>query len=118
MRNNRPIYNGTFIHDFLDQSAAEFPESPAVRDSTGIWTYHELDTMSHAVNRWLAGHGVGPGARVVVQAPTDRRLAALFFGVSRHGAVFVPLNPAMKSFHLRSVLENADPALVIVESAG
>ncbi|MET8145405.1 AMP-binding protein [Sphaerisporangium sp. NPDC005288] len=118
MRNNRPIYNGTFIHDFLDQSAAEFPDSPAVRDSTGIWTYHELDTISHAVDRWLAGHNVGPGTRVVVQAPTDRRLAALFFGVSRHGAVFVPLNPAMKSFHLRSVLENADPALVIIESAG
>ncbi|MEV4114459.1 AMP-binding protein [Nonomuraea sp. NPDC049695] len=118
MWNNRPRYNGTFIHDFLDQSAAGFPESPAVRDSTGIWTYHELDTFSHAVDHWLDGYGVGPGARVVVQAPTDRRLAALFFGVSRRGAVFVPLNPAMKSFHLRSVLENADPALVIVESAG
>ncbi|MER7364655.1 AMP-binding protein [Nonomuraea wenchangensis] len=117
MRNNRPRYNGTFIHDFLDQSAAEFPESPAVRDSTGIWTYHELDTTSHAVDNWLDRHGVGQGMRVVVQAPTDRRLAALFFGVSRRGAVFVPLNPAMKNFHLRSVLENADPALVIVASA-
>lgn len=118
MRNIRPRYTGKFIHDFLDQSAAGYPESPAVRDSSGTLTYHELDTISHAVDHWLEQQGVGPGARVVVQAPTDRRLAALFFGVSRRGAIFVPLNPAMKDFHLRSVLENADPALVLAESAG
>ncbi|GAB2964026.1 AMP-binding protein [Nonomuraea fastidiosa] len=118
MRNIRPRYTGKFIHDFLDQSAAGYPESPAVRDSSGTLTYHELDTISHAVDHWLEQQGVGPGARVVVQAPTDRRLAALFFGVSRRGAIFVPLNPAMKDFHLRSVLENANPALVLAESAG
>jgi acyl-coenzyme A synthetase/AMP-(fatty) acid ligase len=49
-----------------------------------------------------------------VQLPSTRELVALFYGVARRGAVFVPVNPEMKSYHLRSVLANAEPCLVIV----
>ena len=38
---------------------------------------------------------------------------ALFFGASRCGAVFVPVNPSMKPFHLSSVQAGAEPALVL-----
>jgi acyl-CoA synthetase (AMP-forming)/AMP-acid ligase II len=101
------------VHSLLDEAVAETPDSPAVRDATGGWTYRQLDDYGHAVDAWLRTQGVRPGDRVVVQLPTTRELAALFYGTSRSGAVFVPLNPAMKTFHLRSVIENAEPRLVI-----
>ncbi|MFE7331065.1 AMP-binding protein [Streptomyces sp. NPDC057565] len=101
------------IHALLDDAVAEFPLSPAVRDDDGVWDYDTLAEYSHAVEAWLRAEGVRPGDRVVVQLPTTRELVALFYGVSRRGAIFVPLNPAMKAFHLSSVVENAEPRLVV-----
>jgi acyl-CoA synthetase (AMP-forming)/AMP-acid ligase II len=102
------------VHDLLDEAVGDHPASTAVRDAVGAWTYRELDEYSHAVAAWVASRGVTTGQRVVVQLPTTRELVALFFGVSRAGAVFVPLNPGMKAFHRRSVIDNAEPALVLL----
>ncbi|MFC7310470.1 AMP-binding protein [Streptomyces monticola] len=89
------------------------PDAPAVRDGTGVWTYRQLAAYSEAFALWLRGRGVGRGDRVLLQLPTDRTLAALFYGAARCGAVFVPLNPAMKAYHLRQIVANSEPALVI-----
>jgi len=101
------------IHSLLDGAVEEAANSPAVRDAAGGWTYGELSRYSHAVDMWLDERGIGPGDRVVAQLPTTRELVALFFGISRRGAVFVPLNPGMKIFHLCSVMENAEPRLFV-----
>ncbi|AHH94853.1 AMP-binding protein [Kutzneria albida] len=105
------------VHTLLDGTAASTPQAVAVSDGYGRWNYAEVADHSRAVHAWLADRGVLPGQRVVVQLPTTRELVALFYGTVRSGAVFVPLNPAMKSFHLSSVLDNADPALVVVDDA-
>ncbi|WP_412566430.1 AMP-binding protein [Streptomyces europaeiscabiei] len=60
------------------------------------------------------GTGVRRGDRVLTQLPTTRELTAIFYGTSRRGAVFVPVNPSMKTYHLGKVLENPEPRLVIV----
>lgn len=106
-----------FVHELLDAAAREAPDATAVRDASGGWTYAELDRLSHGVAAWLDAQGVRAGDRVVAQLPTTIELVALFHGVSRCGAVFVPLNPTMKPFHLGPVLANAEPRLVIAEEA-
>ncbi|GAA4526089.1 AMP-binding protein [Amycolatopsis samaneae] len=105
------------VHDLLDDAVAHAPEATAVRDADGAWTYRELARMSHAFAHWLRARGVGRGDRVLVQLPSVRELVAMFYGASRCGVIFVPLNPAMKRFHLASVLANAEPALVVAESS-
>src|SRR5262249_43259675 len=77
----------------------------------------ELDEYSRAFAVWLGDKGVRRGDRVLLQLPTTRELAAMFYGAARAGAVFVPLNPAMKTFHLRQVIANAEPTLVIGDAA-
>lgn len=108
-----PASSGSLVHHLLDDTAARTPDAPAVRDALGRWTYREVVEYSFAAATWLQSQGVTVGDRVVVQLPTTRELVALFFGASRCGAVFVPLNPAMKQFHLRSVLADAEPRLVV-----
>ncbi|MDH2430868.1 AMP-binding protein [Sphaerisporangium sp. TRM90804] len=105
------------VHSLLDEAVADTPDASAVRDPSGAWTYATVARYSHAVTAWLEDQGVGPGDRVVVQLPTVRELVAMFFGVTRRGAVFVPVNPAMKPFHLRSVIDNAEPGLVVAADA-
>ena len=106
-----------FVHGLLDEAVAEVPEASAVRDALGVWTYREVDEHSHAFAAWLAEHGVEAGDRIVVQLPTRRPQTAMVYGSSRRGAVFVPINPAMKPFHLRSVINSAEPRLIITADA-
>jgi acyl-CoA synthetase (AMP-forming)/AMP-acid ligase II len=105
--------NDSLVHSLLDAAAADAAGASAVRDRAGVWTYAELEAWSHAVAAVLARRGVLPGDRLVVQLPTNRELVALFYGTARRGAVFVPINPAMKRFQFDSVVANAEPVLVI-----
>ncbi|WP_158839671.1 AMP-binding protein [Saccharothrix deserti] len=105
------------VHGLLDRAVAETPDAPAVRDATGGWTYRHLSEVSHAFGEWLRLAGIGRGDRLVVQLPSTRELVAMFYGASRRGVIFVPLNPAMREYHLASVLTNAEPAAVIAEGA-
>lgn len=106
------------IHELLDEAAAQVPDRRAVTDSDGSWTYRELNSYSHAFATWLLSQGVGRGDRIVLQLPTSRRMAAMFYGASRVGAVFVPLNPAMKGYHLNQVVPDARPKVVITDTEG
>jgi len=109
---------GGLVHGLLDAAAADAPDRPAVRDGAGAWTYAQLARSSHAFADWLAARGVRRGDRVLVRLPSSRHLVAMFFGTVRLGAALVPLNPAMKTFHLRSVVADAEPALVLTDTEG
>ncbi|BET51967.1 AMP-binding protein [Streptomyces tendae] len=109
---------GELVHELLDAATAARPHATAVRDADGAWTYAELDAAAHAFGVWLERRGLEAGDRLVVQLPTSRELAAMFYGASRRGIVFVPLNPSMKAFHLRSVIANCRPALFLTDRDG
>ncbi len=101
------------VHSILDRACERYAEAPAVRDDDGVWTYADVARRSHAMAHWLTERGVRRGDRVVVQMETQRDLVALFMAVSRVGAIFVPLNTAMKAFHQQAVLRDAEPVIVV-----
>nr|WSY54845.1 AMP-binding protein [Streptomyces sp. NBC_00886] len=108
-----PSPRGPLVHTLLDDASAERPDARAVRDAQGAWTYRETADHSRAVAAWLTGRGVRPGDRVLVQWPTDRRLVAVLYGVSRAGAVLVPVNPDTRPYQLTAIVESAEPRLVL-----
>jgi acyl-CoA synthetase (AMP-forming)/AMP-acid ligase II len=103
----------TNLHTILDEAAAQAPEATAVQDQAGRWTYAELAAASMRFAGWLAERGVSAGDRVLTRSPNCRELAAVLFGCARRGAVFVPLNPGMKPFHLRAVMADCEPSIAL-----
>ncbi|GAA3017442.1 AMP-binding protein [Streptomyces lactacystinicus] len=103
--------------EFLGAAAAARPDAPAVRDRYGAWTYAELDAAADSFARILAGHGIRPGDRVLARVGSGREFTALLFGAWRRGAVLVPVNPAMRAFHLGPVLADSAPSLIVAEAA-
>jgi acyl-CoA synthetase (AMP-forming)/AMP-acid ligase II len=101
------------LHDFVDSAAEEAGTARSVRSNHIAWTYRELAELSEAFAGWLRTRGVGRADRVVVQLPPTPELAAMMFGCSRRGAMFVPVDPAMKPFHLGAVLQDTEPSLAI-----
>ncbi|MBY8848281.1 class I adenylate-forming enzyme family protein [Saccharothrix longispora] len=105
------------VTDLLDRAADRVPDSVAVVDGAGSWTYRELREKALDAAAWLAVRGARPGDRVVVRVGNVREFVALLFGTLYRGAVVVPLNPAMKPYHVRSVLADAEPAVVVTDPA-
>ncbi|MFJ5528960.1 class I adenylate-forming enzyme family protein [Streptomyces sp. NPDC093261] len=101
------------VDGLLAAAVAARPDAPAVRDASGSWTYAELDAWSRAYADWLTAGGVRRGDRVLARVGNVREFTALLFGALRRGVVFVPVNPAMKRFHLNTVVPDCDPVLLI-----
>ncbi|WP_328946838.1 AMP-binding protein [Streptomyces sp. NBC_00250] len=106
-----------FVHDLLDGAALRNPTATALSDASGDWTYADLRAASLRMARGLWQRGVRGGQRVLTQMPNRKELVALLYGASRVGAVLVPVTPEMKPFHLRSVLADTTPALVVTDGA-
>ncbi|MBY8345148.1 AMP-binding protein [Streptomyces spinosirectus] len=105
------------VDGLLAAAVAARPDAPAVRDVAGSWTYAELDAWSRAYADWFTARGVGRGDRVLARVGNVREFTALLFGALRRGIVFVPVNPAMKRFHLSTVVPDCEPVMLIAQRA-
>ena len=90
----------------LDRPFLRVPAGPAM-------TYGDMDERSSRVAGWLASQGVVTGDRVVVQLPKSVDAVALYLGVLRLGAVYVPLNPAYTAAEVDWFVADAEPAAVV-----
>jgi len=56
------------------------------------WTYNELNQQSYLLAQSLLAMGIGSGDRVGIMAGNCEQYAAVFFAVTRIGAILVILN--------------------------
>ncbi len=102
------------VPELLDRAALRAPTARAVTDATGTWTYAQLAAHSIAISAWLHGSGVRHGDRVLVRLGNVRGFVALLYGATRIGAIVVPINPGMKLYQLRQIVEDCTPTLIVV----
>ena len=76
-------------------------------------TYGEMDAHSARAAGWLRSQGVAPGDRVVVKLPKSVESVALYLGVLRLGAVYVPINTAYTEAEVEWFVGDAEPAAVV-----
>ena len=76
-------------------------------------TYADMDERSARAAGWLESQGVSAGDRVVVQLPKSVDVVALYLGVLRLGAVYVPLNTAYTPAEVDWFVADAEPAAVV-----
>ena len=79
-------------------------------------TYGEVDALSAQAAGWLVAQGVSGGDRVVVQIPKSIDAVALYLGVLRLGAVYVPLNTAYTPAEVEWFVADAEPAAVVSDA--
>lgn len=107
------LWSGDTLHALLAQHARQRPDDLAVRDQpnrvelTGdvplSLTWRQLQRASEALACQLHGFGIGRDDTVLLQLPNITELVALYYALSRLGAVISPVPMQYGAHELRQV---------------
>jgi non-ribosomal peptide synthetase component F len=103
-------------HELFENRAGERPDAPAVRATTGITSYGELNAQANRVARRLAGLGVGPGAVVGVCVRRGPVMIAAVVGVLKAGGTYLPVERSHPAERAATMLGQAAVSIVLTTS--
>ncbi len=104
------------LHHMLLNSAERAPSHVAVVNGTRSYTYRDLVTQSARLALELQEHGVRPGDRVGVFLEKRWEAVVAMFGVSAAGAVFVNINPLLRTAQVQHIIQDCRIDVLIAES--
>lgn len=105
------------IGDLSRVNARRYPEKVALIHGDRSLSYRALDSQSNRLARALLAAGVASGERVALLAYNCLEFAVVTQAVAKAGAILVPLNFRLSAGELARVLRDAEPRVIISESA-
>src|SRR4051812_20867161 len=103
------------LPDYLEASAAKYPDRPAVFDPSGErLTYADLHQQSDALAGFLVKAGVKRGDRLGVVLPKSLAAVVSLFGIMKAGAAYVPIDFQAPLERGRKILEDCQIRALIV----
>jgi non-ribosomal peptide synthetase component F len=105
------------IHEPFEARARAEPDAVAVETQTAALSYAELDALSNRLAHALRARGARPGVRVGICLERGVLLVAALLAASKSGAAYVPLDPSYPAERLQRIATDADPAVIVTESA-
>ncbi|MEU7752365.1 amino acid adenylation domain-containing protein [Micromonospora sp. NPDC049171] len=103
------------VHEVICRQAERTPDAVAVRHGDAVLTYRELLDAAALVAGGLSADGIGPGAVVALRAERSAQLVIAVLGVLLSGAAYLPVDPRHPPHRLRTMLESARAALLLVD---
>lgn len=105
------------LDDEFWQNVESQPNAPAIIFKDGAWSYRELARQATRIASDLANAGVKRGDRVAMAVPKGPEQIAATLAITRCGAVFAPLDPSHPDQRLRDLIEQLQPAAMVVSLA-
>jgi crotonobetaine/carnitine-CoA ligase len=108
--------SGWVVGDVLAKQSKALHDKPFVQfEEQEPYTFGALDESAHRIANALASLGVCHGDRVLVMMPNSVAFLQAWFGMSRLGAVLVPINTAYKGAFLEHVINNAAGRVIVID---
>ncbi|MEV0357579.1 amino acid adenylation domain-containing protein [Nocardia sp. NPDC050697] len=98
----------------LERQAAATPEAIALSSADGELSYRELTARARGLAAELVARGIGPEDAVALYLPRSERAVVALLAVLAAGAAYVPVDVALPTARVESLLRQSDPALVLV----
>ncbi len=105
------------LRDVLFNNPRIAVDRPAILFRSHWTTFGQLQANVSAVAAALRRAGVGPGERVAVLLENCPEFIAAYFAITGIGAIFVPLNWRLHPSEHVSLLQDAEPRVLIVGGA-
>ncbi|MEV8371266.1 AMP-binding protein [Kribbella sp. NPDC056861] len=110
------VQYASVVERFLGQ-ADRVPGQPALRCGETVLSYRDVALRADAVAQLLRDNGVLTGQRVVLLAPASAETVVSMLGIWLAGAAFVPVDPAWPLQRIKTILDQADPTLMLTPGA-
>ncbi len=93
------------------------PDTLAVINDHGRWTYGEMADLSDRIARILVEEeGLVPGNRVFLRGPNSATMFAAWLGILKAGGIVVATMPVLRPGEIATILERAEVSHAIVDS--
>jgi len=94
------------VHNFLEDSAANFPDKDALFVNDKWYTYSYINERANQAARFLIEQGVRPGDRIAFYLENSVEYVITYYGVLKAGAVTVALNTELTGDNTAYILED------------
>ena len=101
------------IHNFLENSAAKYPNKVAVIHDEQRVTYEQLNTKADNLSANLIANGITKGDRAVLLMENNVDYIIAYYATLKAGAVVAPLNPGLKPDGFQYHLNDLEPSAII-----
>ena len=101
------------VATILAESAARYPDAPAVHLAGHTIPYRALWGQARAYAGALQARGIGKGDRIALMAPNVPDFMRVYYGALALGAIVVPVHPLFKKNEITFVLSDAQADLFI-----
>ncbi|MEW5810317.1 MAG: amino acid adenylation domain-containing protein, partial [Actinomycetota bacterium] len=105
------------VAELLSRQARQRPDDVALVFGSAHVTYRDLDQRVSRLARYLAAHGAAPETFVALALPRSIDMVVALFAVLRAGAAYLPLELDLPLARLRTIVADAEPALLLTTSA-
>jgi natural product biosynthesis luciferase-like monooxygenase protein/amino acid adenylation domain-containing protein len=106
------------IQQLFEEQVRKSPEATAVLYEGQSLRYGELNEWANRLAHHLIGLGVKPDDRVAICVERSLAMVVGLLGILKAGGAYVPLDPAYPTGRLKQILDDAGPAMVLIDGAG
>ncbi|HEY6117616.1 MAG TPA: amino acid adenylation domain-containing protein [Candidatus Dormibacteraeota bacterium] len=104
------------VHDHVRRAAGRRPDAVALVGERRV-TYAELDARSNAFARALWRHSAERGDRIALWLPKSHAAVVAIYGALKAGCAYVPLDPEQPPGRAGSILGDAEPTVLVTDTA-
>ena len=108
---------GMLVQHLLEKSARRLPEKVAIVAGDKRATYRFIDESANRLATALLASGLNRGDRVAILLESSVESVIAIFGTLKAGGVFMVLQPSTKPEKLKQLLDDAQSAALISDSA-
>jgi amino acid adenylation domain-containing protein len=112
-----PYPSEAFVHQLVEEQARANPHATALIFGNRSLTYQQLDQRANQIARQLSSWGVGAHQLVGLALDRSPEMITLLIGILKAGAAYVSLDPSYPAGRIEAMLNDARPALLVLEGA-
>jgi len=106
-----------FFHDLINKSSALYPNTIALTLKSQKLTYQDLYHQTKKISNSLIALNIEKFDRIGIYLPKTFETVSSFLGISTAGAVFVPMNPILKSQQVQHIISDCNIKVLITNQA-
>ncbi|WP_175597348.1 non-ribosomal peptide synthetase [Peristeroidobacter soli] len=105
----------SLVHELFEEQVDRVPNAIALKFEGEEITYTRLNRLANHFALQLRARGVGPDRIVGVCIEPGAALVVALLAVLKAGGAYLPLDPGYPNARLRSMIEDADPCVLLTQ---